>query len=66
MDDEVDYGAPPHLILPDGSKEEQLAWLRARVQEGFESGRGVLADDAFFDRIKRRGHERLKAARRAA
>ena len=64
--DDEDYGAPPHLKIPDGTEEEQLAWLRARIQEGLDSGRGSLADDAFFERVKRRGRARLRDAQRAA
>lgn len=67
MDDEVDYGAPPHLTMPDGSEEEQLAWLRARVQEGLDSGparEGTI--DELFDGVIRRGRERLEQSKRAA
>jgi hypothetical protein len=63
---EADDAAPPHLTVPEGTREEQQAWLRARIQDGLDSGRGVVADDEFFERIKRRGRERLKASRRAA
>ena len=65
-DEEPDYGAPPYLTMPDGTSDEQMAWLRARIQEGLVSGRGSLADDALFERIKRRGLARLKASQRAA
>ena len=63
-DDDLD--APVHLTIPDGTKDEQLAWLRAEIQKGIDSGPGVVADQAFFERIKRRGRDRLRASRRAA
>ena len=61
-----DLGAPVHLTIPDSTKDEQLAWLRAEIQKGIDSGPGVIADEAFFERVKRRGRDRLRASRRAA
>ncbi len=62
----TDVGAPTHLTIPDGTTDEQLTWLRAEIQKGIDSGPGVVADEAFFERIKRRGRDRLRASRRAA
>lgn len=66
-DDESDYGAPAHLTMPEGTEEEQLAWLRARVQEGLDSGparEGTV--DELFDGVIRRGRERLEQSKPAA
>ena len=66
-DDEVNYGGPSHLTMPDGTAEEHLAWLQARLQEGLDSGPAREIDiDIFFEDIKRRGRERLARKQRAA
>lgn len=65
-DDEIDYGAPPHLTMPEGSEEEQTAWLRARIQEGIDSGPVVERSiDEVFDDVKRRGRIWLKQSKAA-
>ena len=66
-DDFPDYGAPPHLTMPDGTAEEQLAWLKARIAEGLASGPAIeMTPEDMAESVKRRGRERLARLRNAA
>lgn len=53
---DFDYGAPEHLSMPAGTRDEQTAWLRARIDEGLASGDPMEFEDeeAFLREIKRR------------
>lgn len=64
-DDEINYGAPPHLTTPAGSEAEQTAWLRARIQEGLDSPIVERDIDEVFDDIKRRGRVWLEQSKAA-
>jgi len=59
---DFDYGAPEHLSVPAGTHDEQIAWLRARIEEGLASGDPRPLD---IEDIKRRGRERLTAIKAA-
>jgi hypothetical protein len=64
--DDQDYGAPPHLCLPDGALDDRRAWLKAVIEKAEASPLVEGTVDDLFDRVKRRGRENLAKSKRAA
>lgn len=65
-DDDHDYGAPPHLHVPDGTLEERKAWWKDVIDKAEASPLVEGTVDELFDRVKRRGRDSLSGSKRAA
>lgn len=53
---DFDYGVPEHLTMPAGTRDEQIGWLRARIDEALASDDPMEFEneDEFLAEIKRR------------
>lgn len=53
---DFDFGAPEYLSVPAGTREEQIGWLRARIDEGLADNDPIEFDndDQFLAEIERR------------
>jgi hypothetical protein len=61
-----DVGGPPELAVPDGTLEERKAWWKAVIERAEASPLIEGTVDELFDRVKRRGRERLEQSKHAA